>query len=304
MILPDKELNEHVISDPAKIKEVYNWWKKGEWNKIKDSLMIDPFEPEEKLSSCCYDLSVGEEYVSLRDPRNTKKLKEGEAINIEPSETVLILTKEYLALPKNIMAMVVPKARWIFEGTLLNATRVDATWYGKLLIGFTNITKWRVSLGFSTIFCSCYFMKCPDVEKPLTKKDTPHLGRKTIGPLTFAYAQPQPLLTPPEFTKDHLNVVVDSFGYPWDVIRCAIERGKEETIMHLEREVAPDIVEEATLKVTERAYKELLELNKKMLDLQEKHLKRERQLNLALIGILSPVAVGVILAILKFVNFI
>lgn len=170
MILTDKELKERVLTDPSKIKEAYDWWKESRWDKIGDSILIDPFEPEEKLSLASYDLSIGEEYVSLREPNIIKKLKEGEAITVEPSETVLILTYEYLALPKNVMGMIVPRARWIFEGSFLNATRVDPTWYGKLLVGFTNVTKWTMSLGFKKPFCTCYFMKCDPVEKHLNKK--------------------------------------------------------------------------------------------------------------------------------------
>jgi len=296
MILSDKELKERIITDPSEIKQAYDWWEKGEWDKIGDRILIDPFDSS-KLSSCCYDLSVGEEYVSLRDPDNIRKLKEGEAINIEPSETVLILTHEYIALPKNVMAMVVPRARWIFEGTFLNATRVDATWYGKLLIGFTNMTKWRISLGYNRAFCSCYFLKCSEVEEPLTRKNTPHLGRTTIDPLTFAYARPQRLLTPPEYTKERLRKVVDSFGYPWDVVHCAIERGKEEIIHYIEKDVAPRIVEDVTLKVTERAYKELL-------DIQKNYVRTQNLLTKALIGFVITVGGGVIFAILQLAGLI
>jgi len=291
VILSDRELKERIISDPSKVKEAYDWWKKSRWDKIQNSILIDPFEPEERLGASCYDLSVGEEYVSLRDPHNVRKLQEGDVIDIEPSETVLILSSEYVALPKNVMAMVVPRARWIFEGTLLNATRVDSTWYGRLLVGFTNITKWRISLGVKTAFCSCYFIECNDVEKHLTKRDVPYLGRTKIEPLTFAYAQQQRLMTPNEFTKEHLNSVVNSFGYPWDVLQCAIERGKEETIYYLEKDVAPRIVEDATLKVTERAYKELLDLHKD-------YLTSQRSLTKALIGFVITVGVGVLSAVI------
>ena len=127
MIIRDVELKERILKDPKKIKDAYNWWKKSIWDKIGDNILIDPFEPEEKLGLASYDLSVGGEYVSLRDPHNIKKIKEGEAISIDPSETVLILTDEYVALPKNVMAMIVPRARWIFEGSFLNATRIDPT---------------------------------------------------------------------------------------------------------------------------------------------------------------------------------
>jgi len=296
MILSDKELKERLITDPSEVRQAYNWWEKGQWDKIRGRILIDPFDPN-NLSSCCYDLSVSEEYVSLRDPDNVKKLKKGDSINIEPSETVLILTREFIALPKNVMAMVVPRARWIFEGTFLNSTRVDATWYGKLLIGFTNMTKWRISLGLNRAFCSCYFLECSEVEEPLNKKSTPHLGRKSIDPLTFAYARPIRPLTPPEYTKEKLEKVVNSFGYPWDVIHCAIERGKEEVVQYIEKDVAPRMVEDATLKVTERAYKELL-------DLQKNFQRTQALLTKALIGFVITIGGGVILAILKLVGLI
>lgn len=77
--------------------------------------------------------------------------------------------------------------------------------------------------------------------------------------------------------------MVKSFGYPWDVVQCAIESGKEEAISYLEKDVAPGIVEEATLKVTERAYKELLDLFK---------------------GFVITIAAAIIVAVLKFVGII
>lgn len=290
MLLRDSDLEERILTDPKKIKDAHNWWEKSKWDQISDSILIDPFEPEEKLSLVSYDLSVGEEYVSLRDPYNIKKIKKGEAISIDPSETVLILTTEYIALPKNVMAMIVPRARWIFEGSFLNATRIDPTWYGKILVGFTNATKWTISIGFKEPFCTCYFMECNTVKNHLTKKVVPFLGRTTIDPLTFAFARPRQLLRPQEFTRERLDNVVKSFGYPWDVIQCAIERGKEETIEFIERDVAPRIVEEATLKVTERAYKDLLGLHK--------------NLNRAIIGFVITTGAVSVLAVLRFLTVI
>ena len=300
MILRDIDLKKRILIDPKKM-DAYNWWKKSKWGKIGDNILIDPFGPEEKLSISSYDLSIGEEYVSLRDPYNIKKLKEGEAISIDPSETVLILTNEYVALPKNVMAMIVPRARWIFEGSFLNATRIDPTWYGKILVGFTNITKWTMTIGFKKPFCTCYFMECNTAKGHLTKKDVPFLGRTTIDPLTFRFARPRKLLRPQEFTREHLDTVVSSFGYPWDVVQCAMERGKEETIEFIEKDVAPRIVEDTTLKVTERAYKSLFDLHKE-------HLQTQRLLTKALVGLVITMIAGtgsaVILAVLKFAGFI
>ena len=148
-----------------------------------------------------------------------------------------------------------------------------------------------MSLGFKLPFCTCYFMECNPVEKHLTKKEIPFLGRRTIDPLTFSFVRPRQSLRPEQFTREHLDTVVSSFGYPWDIIKCAIERGKMETIEYIEKDVAPRVVEEATLKVTERAYKDLL-------DLQKASQKTQTSLTKALLGFVITVTVGVVSAII------
>lgn len=253
MILSDKDLKKRIVKDETAI----SLWEKGEWDKIKDSILIYPFK-ETRLGANSYDISVGQEYVSLRDPHNVKKLEQDKTIEIAPGETVLILTQEYIALPKNIVAMVVPRARWIFEGIALNATKVDATWYGKLLVGFTNLAKYPIFLRLGEAFCTCYFMECSEIEQVLTEKEVPFIGRKTIDPLHFEHAKPLILLTPDEVTRKHLEDVVKSFGYPFDVVRGSIERSKEEIEQYVEKEVAPHIIEHVSLIVKERAYNDLL----------------------------------------------
>ena len=52
--------------------------------------------------------------------------------------------------------------------------------------------------------------------------------------------------------------VVNSFGYPFDVIRGSIERSKEEIQEYIEKEIAPHMTERVTLLVKERAYDDLL----------------------------------------------
>ena len=255
MLLSDKELKRRIIFDENAIE----LWRSRNWEKISDSILIYPYK-EEQLGACSYDLCVGEEYISLRDPHTVRRLRKGEIINIDPGETVLILTKEYIGLPKNVMAMVVPRARWIFEGTSLNATKVDATWHGKLLVGFTNLAKYPIFLRYGEPFCTCYFIKCTDVENPLTKKDVPFLGRTSIDPIHFIHARPSRLKEPSEVTRDHLNEVVEAFGYPFDIIRGAIDRSRIELEEYIEKEFAPHLIEQTTLLVKEKAYDQLIKI--------------------------------------------
>jgi len=253
MVLSDRDLKNRVIRDSKEAEEARELWEKGEWGRIGNRIIIYPFKPS-AMGPCSYDLSVGEEYRSLRDPRNTKSLAEGEKICINPGESVLILTEEYVCLPKNVVGMIVPRARWIFEGTFICATRIDQTWYGKLLVGFTNLAKNPVELYRHEAFCTAYFMETSEVETVLTREKVPFLGRTKIDRLDFSHALEQKLLSADKVDKDDIEKVVDLYGWPWDVVRGMFVLTLKEITEYVEREVAPGIVEDATSAAIERAF--------------------------------------------------
>ena len=253
MMLSDKDLKAGIIQDQQEAKQAIEWWKNSEWGKIGDKMLIDPFKLD-AIGPCSYDLSVGEEYRSLREPRINKKLGEGENICIGPGESILVLSEEYICLPKNIAAMIVPRARWIFEGTSICATRIDPTWYGKLLIVFTNLAKNPVELFRNESFCTCYFMRTSGVDTPLTKDRVHFLGRTHIDRIEFSHATEQKLLLPEKVGKDDINKVVDLYGWPWDVVRGMFDLTLKEIIEYIEKETAPSIVEEATSESIKRAF--------------------------------------------------
>jgi len=253
MILSDKDLRNQIIQDPQVAKQAKDWWKNGEWDKIENKILIDPFKTL-AIGTCTYDLSVGEEYRSLRDPRTPKQLKEGESIRVGPGESVLILSEEYIGLPKNVLAMIIPRARWIFEGTSICASRVDPTWYGKLLIGFTNLAKNPVELYRQEAFCTCYFMETSETETVLTKDKVHFLGRTNIGRIDFSHATEQKLLSVEKVTQDDIEKVVDLYGWPWDVVRGMFVLTLKEITEYVEKEIAPAIVEDATSAAIARAF--------------------------------------------------
>ncbi len=253
MILSDKDLKTRVIQDPQEIKQAIKWWEKGEWSKIGDKIVIDPLKPH-ALGTCSHDLSIGDEYRSLRDPHTPKQLKEKENIRVGPGESILILTEEYLCLPKNVVAMIVPRARWIFEGTFISATRIDPTWYGKLLVGFTNLAKNPVELYRQEAFCTCFFMETSEVESVLTEDKVHFLGRTNIGRIEFSHATEQKLLSTDKVDRDDIEKVVDLYGWPWDVVRGMFVLTLKEITEYVEKEVAPAIVEDATSAAIARAF--------------------------------------------------
>jgi deoxycytidine triphosphate deaminase len=293
MVLSDKDLRQRIIQEVQETKQAIEWWEKGDWEKIGNKIIIDPFQ-DLSLGPCCYGLSVGDEYVSLRDPYNPKQLKKGQHISIGPSETVLILTREYICLPKNILGMIVPKATWIFEGISLSASRIDPTWYGKLLIGITNLAKNPVALDYGEEFCTCYFMESTQVTKVLSRETHKSLGRDTIGTIRFEHAKPQKLILPDKVSKEDIEKVVDLYGWPWDVVRGMFELTKRDIGAYIEKEVTSDIVDEATSAAIKIAFDRL--------ETQYREQTRwTRNLTITLITVVSTVGAAIVGGIVTYI---
>ncbi|MDI9611201.1 MAG: hypothetical protein QFX36_07725 [Archaeoglobales archaeon] len=250
MILTDYQIKDRIVKD----EEWKNKWKTGKWDEINSKILITDFE-ESNLELNFYTLRVGNQYIKLRNP---DKVIESDKIEIEPGETVFILTKEYIALPKNITGFIVPKARWIFEGLMSNVTRVDPTWFGKLQIAVTNITKDSIIIPENEGLWCLYFVETYEVKKVLNKAQTPSLGREKLTPLKTTYHRPQRMLRPDQVTVENLEEVVEIYGKPWDILRGLINLTKEEVTRYVDYEKAPHIVEEAKNQAYKDAFKSMM----------------------------------------------
>ena len=93
-------------------EEKKNFYKR-DWEKVKKRLIIDPFDPE-KLTPFSYDLSVGDEvYSSIDGEVHLLVTDDGNKLDypLKSRETVVIKTKEFIALPPNYSATVWPRFR-------------------------------------------------------------------------------------------------------------------------------------------------------------------------------------------------
>lgn len=231
------------------------WWEQGDWDEIGDHLILDPFEPG-SLRGCTYELRVGAEYRLLGDPHTRRTLEPGDTFDLGPDETALVLTEEYVALPQTLMGLIVPRARRIFEGTSISATRVDPTWHGKLVIGVTNLAKSPTAISRGDSFCTLYFAETGRVERGLTKDNTPFLGRTRIGNLELPNLRQRRLRTRPEdVTRQDIEDVVETFGRPFDVVFGAMEHTRRTTFEAVERELGPKLADTAASQATRSAFK-------------------------------------------------
>lgn len=280
MILADGDIQKRLI--PQTADNPTRWWERSDWDEIGDQILIDPFETT-SLRVCTYELHVGGEYRLLRDPHTPRFLADNQDFQLGPGETALILTEEYIALPRNVMGLVVPRARRIFEGSTIAATRIDPTWYGKLLIGFTNLSKSPTAIYRRDAFCNMYFAETGNVDRPLTKGDTPFLGRTHIGKIELPNVRERVLRGSPEdVTRQDIEDVVETFGRPYDIVFGALEQSRRATFEAVERELGPKLAETASSQAIMSAFR-----------------WQNRMLTALITGILAVLVGGLLTAIVK-----
>ena len=133
--------------DYAKMKELFEKrdWKdlQKQYNKEK-SFIIDPFD-ELNLTPYSYDLAIGDEAFSCRtESRGSFALGDKQNKNrwhwMQPGETVIVRTKEYIALPPCYSATVWPRFNFVREGIFQSMVKTDPTWYGQLGVALTNVS--------------------------------------------------------------------------------------------------------------------------------------------------------------------
>jgi len=146
-MLSSKDFRERVITEKKeKYKEKYieikNAFFERDWNKVGRSFIIEPYD-ELNLTPFSYDLSIGNEIFSVRKKdRMRKRLP----YHVEPGETIIVLTKEFIALPPCYSATVWPRFNLVREGIFQSMVKIDPTWYGKLGVAITNFSSRTIKL--------------------------------------------------------------------------------------------------------------------------------------------------------------
>jgi len=115
MLLGDEQIESLIIRDPREIEEAKGQWERREWGRIGEKILIDPFHTS-NVNPISYELSVGSEYISLRDPYTVRQLAAGGTVTLAPNETILILSEEYVALPRTIAGFLVPRGENSLKG--------------------------------------------------------------------------------------------------------------------------------------------------------------------------------------------
>ncbi len=140
-MLSSADFREYVIrKDVPRMKELF---RQRKWTDIPEkSFIIYPFNPL-NLTPFSYDLSIGDEAFSCRlESQSSFTLGDNKdkAYWVEPGETIIVRTLEYIALPRCYSATVWPRFNFVREGIFQSMVKIDPTWYGQLGVALTNLS--------------------------------------------------------------------------------------------------------------------------------------------------------------------
>jgi dCTP deaminase len=95
-------------------------------------LKIEPFD-EKKLTPNGYDLSV-----EIIEVKKTEAYKEHDFYMIKPLTHFMVLTKEKITMPDNIVGDLRLKTKWARQGVMATFGAIDAGFIGKLNLSMFN----------------------------------------------------------------------------------------------------------------------------------------------------------------------
>jgi len=252
--------------------EARKWWGQRDWSQVDGRLLLEKFN-EAHVRPGGYDLSVGDEYVSLWD--GEKHTASGtHTITLAPGETVLILTRELVGLPPSLAGQVMPRALLSAKGIVVLPQRIEPTYYGRLLIACLNHGPREFPLAPDAPLCTCVFEECSGDTPDALPLDGRGMGREklsaqeliALGTVLPGPAGPQAELVA-EIQKRH--------GNPYEGLQKLCEDLKREIAEYRRGELVHDVAEEVKR------------------DTMEKLLGRSTMLIGALIGLVG-VAIGVV----------
>lgn len=129
----------------------------------------EKFEPE----GCVIDLRLdklyklkGKGYLGINERRTPDCLEVASYIKnvnsqfiIKPREYYITKTIEELNLPKNIIALFVPRATLFRSGLILKTGLVDPGYSGSLFFGIYNASNCNFTIELGARYCSVYFLE-------------------------------------------------------------------------------------------------------------------------------------------------
>ena len=165
-VLSGYHIRRRVIHKKSEVEEYLNHFRNREWDKIskmwpkeqedswKRKFVIQDYD-ELNVTPFSYDLSLGDQFFSTQKPEEgVQKIEEDQAYELGPRETVVVITKELVAIPHAYSATVWPRFNMVKRGVFQSMVKIDPTWHGKLAVAISNLSPATVSLNVGKAFAT------------------------------------------------------------------------------------------------------------------------------------------------------
>jgi len=203
--------------------------KKGE-PYTGDEVIVDPLSSDKELGEdpCGIPIRLGDQWIRLM--AKDKNIEVGKKLRIEPFESVLVISMEYIALPRDKMAIILPRARVIQRGLLIHATRVHPTWHGKLAFVIINLSRRPIEIETGAQIASMVVLKLEHrhAEKGGALPSREDLGRESLDVdlrrLAEEPTQPKDAIIELEEEIKDIEELAKKYGPPFNTIARGIKK--------------------------------------------------------------------------------
>lgn len=107
---------------------------------VRDGKLICEDYEEKNIKQACYELRVGNAYYDLSSGGDKYSIDEDKAIVLKPHQRIVIVTKEKLIIPNDILARIITKGSLFSIGISPVCTYADPGFQGKLGIVIQNVS--------------------------------------------------------------------------------------------------------------------------------------------------------------------
>ena len=145
----------------------------------KGDIVIEPFD-EGQIEPATYDLRVGEQGTTTSIKRLVN-IRETGSLLLAPGDFAVVTVHETIKLGPQYAARFGLRSKFARKGLIATTgPQIDPGFYGRLIIGLTNLTPRSVSLPYKDDFISVEFHR---LEEPVSEPYSgPYQGRTELGP--------------------------------------------------------------------------------------------------------------------------
>jgi dCTP deaminase len=146
--------------------------------QMSGDIVIEPFD-EGQLQGATYDLRVGPQGATTSTKRIIE-LDKASFMTLEPGDFGIVTSLETIRLGPQYTARFGLRSKYARKGIIATTgPQIDPGYYGRLIVGLTNLSPKAVPLSYQSDFLSVEFHR---LEQPATKLyDGPYQGKLTLG---------------------------------------------------------------------------------------------------------------------------